>query len=117
MEHSKAALLKAIKLAGSQVNLADKLKVNPTQISAWLHNSSVNMPIKYGDMIEYWSKGNITKKNLFPELKHIKQVSEKEASLFRLEELLSTLKNEDIGISIFISTGTVNDFPNSVELH
>ena len=71
MEHSNTALLHCVHLAGSQVNLAAILDVHTTQLSAWLLNPKINMPVKYAFMIENWTNGRITLRNLYPELQAI----------------------------------------------
>jgi len=103
MKHSKSALLHAIKAAGSQLELAIILDVNPSQISQWLHNDQVNMPIKYADKIETWTDGQITKKNLFPGLKTISITNKQMSALNQVEMLISAAKQENLTVNIHIS--------------
>ena len=70
MKQCYVTLLKAIKLAGSQKELALILGVDPANLNKWVHYKR-SMPTKYGHIIEDWSDGIITKQALFPENKDL----------------------------------------------
>ena len=58
---------KAVNHFNGVANLAEKLKINQANVSRWLYKDRV-IPIKYAVKIEYLTDGEITARELRPDI-------------------------------------------------
>ena len=65
--NTKSALLKIVKIVGSQAELARQLKVSQGNISDWIVGRR-NVPAKKVRPLVLLSKGTITEKDLRPDI-------------------------------------------------
>ena len=102
MKQCYVTLLKAIKLAGSQKELALILGVDQANLNKWVHYKR-SMPTKYGHIIKDWSDGIITKQALFPENKDLQPTIDNVKTKDKIDKILETALVNNIPLNVYIS--------------
>jgi len=73
------AMEKAVSFFGGVLKLSEKLNVQQSSVSKWLH-SKLPVPIKHAVKIEELTNGEIKAKDLRPDLKWLSSLNIKETS-------------------------------------
>lgn len=104
MAQNYALIWKAVKLAGSQKNLASILEVPPSNVNRWV-SLKTPVPAKHAHAIETWSEGKIKALSLLNASEE-DNMSDLDKSVIsnskQIDELFKKAKLNDIAINIYI---------------